>query len=172
MSDHFDSEDSRTDLTDLYIFPASDGGDRSVIILDLNPDATADEVSVDPAASYEIKIDTDGDLEPDVAFHVVFDLGRDGEATATAYRAIGAEARGTGRVGDVVVDSARVANDGSSEPVGQGEYRSSPAFGVTPTSRTLRASAMTSSSPAMTRSHGGTSSASSSRSRTLPWAAR
>lgn len=123
MSDHFDSEDSRTDLTDLYIFPSSGSGDRSVIILDFNPDATADEVSVDPAASYEIKIDTDGDLEPDVAFHVLFDLGRDGEATATAYRAIGAEARGTGRVGDVVVESARVANDGSSEPVAQGEYR-------------------------------------------------
>lgn len=45
MSDHFDSEDSRTDLTDLYIFPAAGRVDRSVIILDVNPEATADEVS-------------------------------------------------------------------------------------------------------------------------------
>jgi Domain of unknown function (DUF4331) len=123
MSDHFDSEDSRTDLTDLYVFPAAGRGERSVIILDLNPEASADEVSVDPAASYEIKIDTDGDFEPDVAFHVVFNVGRDGETTATVYRAIGAGARGTGRVGDVVIWSARVASDGSSDPVAQGEYQ-------------------------------------------------
>jgi len=75
MSDHFDTEDSRTDLTDLYIFPAASGEAPSVLILDFNPEAVADEVSFDPAASYEIKIDTDGDLEADVAFHVLFGGG-------------------------------------------------------------------------------------------------
>src|SRR5919107_3295992 len=122
MSDHFDSEDSRTDLTDLYIFPASGREGYSVLILDLNPDATADEVGVDPAASYEIKIDTNGDLEADVAFHVLFDIGPDGEATATVYRANGAGARLTGRVGHAVA-STRVARDGSGEATVAGEYR-------------------------------------------------
>ena len=123
MSDHFDSEDSRTDLTDLYVFPAAGRGDRSVLILDVNPDATADEVSVDPAASYEIKIDTDRDLEADVAFHILFDVGPDGDVTATVHRANGAEARQTGGVGDVVIASARVPRDGSAEGTLAGDYR-------------------------------------------------
>lgn len=113
MSDHFDTEDSRTDLTDLYIFPAAPGDDRSVLILNFNPEASAGEVSFDPVASYEIKIDTDGDLEADVAFHVVFAAPSDREAWATVYRATGAEARETGPIGEVVVAGARVPNDGS-----------------------------------------------------------
>jgi hypothetical protein len=72
MSDHFDTEDSRTDICDLYVFPSPTDGDRSVLVLDVNPDASALEPSFDPAASYELKIDTDGDLEADVAFHVLF----------------------------------------------------------------------------------------------------
>ena len=123
MSDHFDSEDSRTDLTDLYIFPASRREGCSVLILDFNPDATPHEVSVDPAASYEIKIDTDGDLEADVAFHILFRIGPDGEVTATVHRATGAEARLTGRVGDVVIASAQVSRKGSAEATAVGDYR-------------------------------------------------
>lgn len=123
MSDHFDADDSRTDLTDLYIFPAAGGGDRSVLILDFNPEASADEVSADPAASYEVKIDTDGDLEADVAFHFLFGVAADGEVTATAYRATGADAQGTGRVGVVVIRAARVPNDGSAAAVVENDYR-------------------------------------------------
>lgn len=123
MSDHFDSDDSRTDITDLYVFPSPAGGDRSVLILDFNPDANAQEVSFDPAASYELKIDTDADLEPDVAFHVLFAASPDGEARATVYRASGDSAHGTGAVGDVVIADAPVSPDGSSEPVNANGYR-------------------------------------------------
>jgi hypothetical protein len=122
VSDHFDTEDSRTDLTDLYVFPAASGGGRSVLILGFNPEATADEVSFDPAASYELKIDTDGDLEPDVAFHVLFG-GSEEEASATVYRATGAEARGSGPVGEAIITEARVARDGSGEGVASNGYR-------------------------------------------------
>jgi hypothetical protein len=113
LSDHFDAEDSRTDLTDLYVFPSPSRVDCSVLILDFNPDATAAETSFDPAASYEIKIDTDGDLEADVAFHVLFETMADDEARATVYHATGVAARGTGRVGKPVVVGARVPRDGS-----------------------------------------------------------
>lgn len=123
MSDHFDSDDSRTDLTDLYVFPAAGSNDRSVLILNFNPEAIAAEVSFDPAASYEIKIDTDGDLEADVAFHVLFAAAPDGQGSATVYRATGPAARETGPVGDVVIAGARVPNDGSAETVGANGYR-------------------------------------------------
>ena len=123
MSDHFDTEDSRTDICDLYIFPSPTDGDRSVLVLDINPDASALELSFDPAASYELKIDTDGDLEADVAFHVLFAASPDGGGTATVYRATSAAARGTGAQGEVIVASARVLTDGSSEPVASNGYR-------------------------------------------------
>jgi hypothetical protein len=38
MSDHFDTADSRTDLTDLYGSPAPGRPERSVLILDVNPE--------------------------------------------------------------------------------------------------------------------------------------
>ena len=123
MSDHFDTEDSRTDICDLYIFRSPSGGDRSVMILDINPDASALEVSFDPAASYELKIDTDGDLEADVAFHVLFAASPDGQGTATVHRATGAAARGTGAIGETVITDAHVWMDGSSEPVASNGYR-------------------------------------------------
>jgi uncharacterized protein DUF4331 len=123
LSDHFDADDSRTDLTDLYVFPAVNGADRSVLILDANPEAVPTEVSFDPAASYEIKIDTDGDFQADVAFHVVFEARGDGDGVATVYRALGDAARGTGPVGDVVVAGARVASDGTGEAMESNGYR-------------------------------------------------
>lgn len=123
MSDHFDAEDSRTDLTDLYIFPAASGEGRSVLILDFNPEAAADEISFDPAASYELKIDTDGDLEADVAFHVLFGGPGEAEPSATVYRATGAEARGTGRIGQAILTGAEVSNDGLGGAVVSNGYR-------------------------------------------------
>ena len=122
MSDHFDTDDSRTDLTDLYIFPSPAGADRSVLILDVNPDATAAEISFDPVASYEIKIDTDGDLEPDVAFHILFAIPPDSDPTASVFRATGAEARETGRVGEAVIVDAPLSFDGSSGIVASKGY--------------------------------------------------
>ena len=122
MSDHFDTEDSRTDLCDLYVFAAPERSGTSILILDVNPEATASEISTDPAASYELKIDTDGDLEPDLAFHVIF-ASSDGSTSATVYRAAGAAARGTGAVGDAVIIGAPVASDGSSAVVTADGYR-------------------------------------------------
>ena len=112
MSDHFDTDDSRTDLCDLYLFPSASDEERTVLILDINPDASALDVCFDPAASYEIKIDIDGDLEPDLAFHVLFAASADG-GSANVYRAVGAAASGTGAIGERVVADARVSTDGS-----------------------------------------------------------
>ncbi|HEV2006682.1 MAG TPA: DUF4331 family protein [Candidatus Limnocylindrales bacterium] len=122
MSDHFDTADSRTDITDLYVFPAPRRGDRSVLVLDINPDASALEDSFDPAASYEIKIDTDGDLEADVAFHFLF-ASSAGGATANVYRATEAAARATGSVGEPIIVGARVSMDGPGEFAASGDYQ-------------------------------------------------
>jgi hypothetical protein len=117
VSDHFDTDDSRTDLTDLYVFPSADRPGCSVLILDFNPEAVHGEIAFDPAASYEIKIDTDGDLEADVAFHVLFETRSGLDGAATVYRASGVEARSTGRVGEAIIVGAEVHVDGSADVV-------------------------------------------------------
>jgi hypothetical protein len=123
VSDHFDTEDSRTDLTDLYVFPSAETTGRTVLIVDFNPEAMADEVSFDAAASYEIKIDTDGDIEPDVAFHFLFSTSNSGPSTATVYRATGTAARDTGAVGEAIIVGAAVPTDGFGEVTEQNGYR-------------------------------------------------
>ena len=123
MSDHFDTEDSRTDLTDLYAFPAPGRPDRSVLIIDVNPEPLAAGLSIDPAASYELKIDTDGDLEADIAFHVLFTPTSATEVTATLYRATGENARRTGAVGEVVIADSPMSIGKSAAIAESGGYR-------------------------------------------------
>ncbi|HEY5486924.1 MAG TPA: DUF4331 family protein [Candidatus Limnocylindrales bacterium] len=123
MSDHRDTPDPRTDIADLYVFRAPGGGDQSVLVLNINPDASALESSFDPVASYELKIDTDGDLEADVAFHVIFASSSDGGSTATVYRSTGAVARGTGQIGEVVISNAPVSVGGTVQVVAADGYR-------------------------------------------------
>lgn len=122
MSDHFDTEDSRTDLTDLYIFPSAERAHHTVLILDFGPEAIAGELSFDPAASYEIKIDSDGDFEADVAFHVLFSTQSSGP-TAAVYRAAGMTAREAGAVGDLIIPPAEVATDGFGAVTSANGYR-------------------------------------------------
>lgn len=123
MSDHFDTEDSRTDLTDLYIFPSPQRAGHTVLIVDFNPEATADDVSFDPEASYEIKIDTDGDAEADVAFHFLFAAPSEGPSTATVYRATGPAAGEVGPVGEAIIAAAGVPTDGFGDVTEANGYR-------------------------------------------------
>lgn len=121
MSDHFDASDLLTDITDLYVFSAA-AADRTVFVLDVNPEASSQDVNFDPAASYELKLDTDGDALPDLAFHVLF-ASSGGEATAAVYRANGTAAQGTGPVGDAVIRDARVSPAGEVHIAEAGGYR-------------------------------------------------
>ncbi len=121
MSDHFDASDMRTDITDLYVFPAR-RDDTAVLVLDVNPEPSTPAASIDPQASYEIKIDTDGDMLADIAFHVLFEA--DGESvTATVYRSTGTDAQGTGRLGERVIDGAPVSVGSDAHIVDADGYR-------------------------------------------------
>jgi hypothetical protein len=121
MSDHFDASDPRTDITDLYVFPAT-RSDRSVLVLDVNPEPSAREANIDPAASYEIKIDTDADMLADVAFHVLFELDG-GAVTASVYRSTGTEAQRTGPMGEAVIKAAPTSVGSNAQIADADEYR-------------------------------------------------
>ena len=93
-----------------------------MLVLDFNPEPANQVVPFDTAASYELKIDTNGDAEADIAFHVLFSSSSGG-AAATVYRSTGSLARESGPVGDVVIDGAPVSLDGKVQITAANDYR-------------------------------------------------
>lgn len=112
VADHSDAVDPRTDITDLFAFQSPGDSGRSVLVLNVFPAASEPSSSFDTDASYELKIDTNGDYEADVAFHVQFGVGPAAETNATVHRSTGAMARGTGPNGEVVIQGAPVSVGG------------------------------------------------------------
>ena len=113
--------DPRTDIADLYVFQKPGDPSKSILILNVNPKARAS--AFDPQASYELKIDTDGDFEADIAFHVLFRDLQDGQQAATLYRATGMAAQTTGPVGDVIIRDAPVSFTSEARVTTEGPYR-------------------------------------------------
>jgi hypothetical protein len=115
--------DPRTDITDLFVFQKPGELSKSILILNVNPEATTRANAFDPQASYELKIDNNGDFEAEIAFHVLFSTLEDGQQNATFYRAIGEAARGTGAVGEVIIQHAPVSFTRESQITTEGQYR-------------------------------------------------
>ena len=115
--------DPRTDITDLYVFQNPGDPTKSILILNVNPEAPTRADAFDPEASYELKIDTNGDFEAEIAFHVIFDTLENGGQTATVYRSTDTAARGTGPVGEVILQEAPVSFSEEAKITTQGPYR-------------------------------------------------
>jgi Domain of unknown function (DUF4331) len=112
MSNHFTGlslgpplGDQRLDLCDLYAFVSPSEPDRTVLILNANPNADA----LHPAAIYRLAIDNDGDLQNDIAFSYVFSEPRDGEQTVDVYLAAGEDARSVEAVGERIFSGIPVS---------------------------------------------------------------
>ncbi len=115
--------DPRTDITDLYAFQKPGDPDKSILILNVNPEAPVHADSFDPRASYELKIDTNGDFEAEIAFHVLFSPFAGGQQAATVYRASGAAARVAGLVYKQIIPPASVSFTSAAQIVSVGDYR-------------------------------------------------
>src|SRR5712672_2790523 len=111
----FPHGDARLDLTDLYAFPKPEDAGKSILIMNVhpsfgvNPPATTTDEPFAPNAVYELKIDTNGDLVPDIAYRVSFSPYEGGGQTATLRRAEGAQAAGTGESGQTIIEAAQVS---------------------------------------------------------------
>lgn len=123
MSDHGDTPFPQTDITDLYVFRHPADAGRSVLILNVNADAPRQAATFDAQASYELKIDTDGDAEADIAFHVRFADGGEGRQVATVYRLEGEAARGSEALGQIVIRDAPASFGPEARITEQGGYR-------------------------------------------------
>jgi hypothetical protein len=115
--------DPRTDITDLYVFQKPGDLSKSILILNVNPEAPTRANVFDPQASYELKIDSNGDFEAEIAFHVLFSTLDDGQQTATLYRATGEAARGAGPAGEVITQHAPVSFTREPRITTEGQYR-------------------------------------------------
>ncbi len=115
--------DPRTDIADLYVFQKPGDPSKSILILNVNPEAPTRADAFDPEASYEFKIDTDGDFEAEIAFHVSFMTLDDGQQTATVYRLTGAAARGTRPDGEALIQHAPVSFTREARITTEGGYR-------------------------------------------------
>lgn len=111
MSDHYDSPEPRTDICDLYVFARPDDPSHTILVMDVNSEAPKRASAFDPQASYEFKIDTNGDLFAELAFHMLFSAPENGPQTATLYQATGTAAEGTGGQGEVIIDAVPVCFD-------------------------------------------------------------
>jgi Domain of unknown function (DUF4331) len=115
--------DPRTDITDLYVFQKPGDLSKSILILNVNPEAPTHANCFDPQASYELKIDTNNDFEAEVAFHVLFSSLDDGQQTATLYLATGEAARCAGPVGEIIIEHASVSFTKEARIIPAGQYR-------------------------------------------------
>jgi hypothetical protein len=115
--------DPRTYITDLFVFQNPQDPDRSVLILNVNPEAPTRADTFDPQASYEFKIDTNGDFEADIAFHVLFTSLEEGGQTATLYKATDLAARESGSVGKAIIQDAPVSFSQEAKIATKASYR-------------------------------------------------
>ena len=178
MSNHFSADnlkfpgdDRRLDLTDLFVFPALGGEHhhgllhrhqpgKTVLIIDSNPTSAPPPIPAPvtgpefhPDAVYRINIDTDGDLQADVAFTFTFSAYENGRQTGTAWYATGAQARQPEPAGEVLAESIPVSFDGTARPGRSGWPRGCAATRSSPTSRvpcTASSGPGTTTSPATT----------------------
>ena len=112
MSNHFTGlslgpplGDQRLDLCDLYAFQSPADKNRTVIILNANPNADA----LHPDAIYRLNIDTDGDYLTDIAFSYVFSKPQNGRQTVNVFLATGAQSRSAEAVGTKIIADAEVS---------------------------------------------------------------
>lgn len=126
MSNHFTGlslgpplGDQRLDLCDLYAFTAPGDRDRTVIILNANPNADA----LHPDAVYRLNIDNDGDYLTDIAFSWVFSPpAADGSQTFDVFMATGEESRSPEATGTKIVSAADVSFGPTANVVTSGDH--------------------------------------------------
>ena len=125
----FPHGDARLDITDLYVFPKPGDAGKSIVVMNvhpsvgINPPAPSTDEAFAPGAIYELKIDTNGDAVPDIAYRVLFSSSKDGSQTATLRRVEGSHAAGTGDDGQIIVEGAPVSTGREAQVTEGGDHR-------------------------------------------------
>lgn len=130
MSDHGDHPHPRIDLTDLYAFPDLRDSSKSILVLNLNPDAPKQANSFSSDATHEIKIDTNGDSTAEIACRITFSPVRNGTdsghqtgtQTATVRYVQGDAAASMGADGEVIFQDVPVSYNPEAQVATSGDW--------------------------------------------------
>jgi hypothetical protein len=151
MSNHFTGlslgpplGDQRLDLCDLYAFQSPSDNNRTVIILNANPNADA----LHPDAIYRVNIDADGDYLTDIALSYVFSKPQNGRQTFSVFMAKGEQSRSPEATGNKIVTDAESRSEESRISFAPAPMRFSPAAAATRSSSISTASRTCSTSVA------------------------
>src|SRR5690242_14723974 len=92
----FPRGDARLDFCDLYAFPKPEDANRSILIMDVHPSKALPEGSTTaeafaPEATYELRIDTDGDLVANITYRFRFSRSENGAQSAMVSRVEGGD---------------------------------------------------------------------------------
>ena len=79
-ADHLDAPgltppggDTRLDITDVYAFQSPSNSANTVLVMGVNPlEGVLNDGTFRPEASYEFKIDTNGDAKEDITYRLTF----------------------------------------------------------------------------------------------------
>ena len=130
MADHLDAPgfkspnmDARVDICDIYAFRNPGDGSKSVFVVDVNPVAPTLADSFASEAVYELKVDTNGDSVPDIAYRFTFSPKEDGVQKVTVLRASGEQAKGSDNDGEVIFKDIPVSFGDTINTADAGEYR-------------------------------------------------
>ena len=125
MSNHFTGlslgpplGDQRLDLCDLYAFQSPADKNRTVIILNANPNADA----LHPDAIYRVNVDSDGDYLTDLAFSYVFSRPANGRQTVSVFVAKGLDSRSVEAVGTKIIADGEVSFGTTPNVIKSGVY--------------------------------------------------
>ncbi|HVI61511.1 MAG TPA: DUF4331 family protein, partial [Bradyrhizobium sp.] len=125
MSNHFTGlslgpplGDQRLDLCDLYTFQSPADKNRTVIILNANPNADA----LHPDAIYRLNVDNDGDYLTDIAFSYVFSKPQNGRQTVNVFVATGSQSRSAEAIGTKIIADAEVSFSAKPNIIKSGPY--------------------------------------------------
>src|ERR1700678_1148565 len=125
MSNHFTGlslgpplGDPRLDLCALYAFQSPADPNRTVIILNANPNADA----LHPDAIYRVNIDTDGDYLTDIAFSYVFSKPQNGSQSVNVFMATGSESHAVEAVGKKIIADGEVSFGARPSIIKSGPY--------------------------------------------------
>lgn len=118
--------DARLDFCDLYAFPKPDDSTRSILIMDVHPSKALPEGATTtepfaPEASYELRVDTDGDLVADITYRFRFSPAENGAQSASIHRIEGVN--GHGDAGEAIIEGAVVSTGREASVSEAGEYR-------------------------------------------------
>jgi hypothetical protein len=109
-------------ITDFYVFQKPGDARKTILIMNVNPMPPKLADSFDPTASYEFKVDTNGDAVADIAFRVTFSPYENGRQTATVRRATGQQAASNDDSGEVIIANAPVSFEEQAQVMKAGDY--------------------------------------------------